>query len=180
MVESANTVIIHTRPSPIILDRLLVKCAKERQIRRVFFYADGVFECLPSSPDYVFWLRLAEAHDVSLSLCPDAVIRRELQLCVKAPFELYGLASFFLDMSPVDRLCVVFKTARPDTLLFREGLDLLLSAASQDWVVKVVFMKPIYDLLGNEEALLAEYDIQDIEVWEYGQLIHPDLLVIVF
>lgn len=163
-----------------MLDRLQADCRGGKCIKRVFFYAEGVRECLPASASYPLWLRFAECYDVSLSLCPDAVFRRGLQAYIKKPFDLCGLAQLFLEMAPLNRLWVIFESALPGSLVFKEGLDFLLSAASQDWVVKVIFMKPIYHLLGNEEALLAEYDIHDIEIWEEAQLTNADIVVMRF
>ena len=66
----------------------------------------------------------------------------------------------------INRLLVIFQEHTPGSLVFKEGLDFLLLAASLDWEVSVVLMKNIHDSFKNEEALLAEYDISTIEIWE--------------
>ncbi len=79
-----------------------------------------------------------------------------------------------------NRLLLIFEKNPPQSLVFKEGMDFLLLAASLDWEVTVVFMKDIYEQLKNELALLAEYDVMNIEVWAEKKTVGHYKIVIQF
>ena len=85
-----------------MLQKLHTYLQEGKRIQRIFFYAEAVWQCTDSSNKP--WLAFHELHDISLSVCPNAVVRRNIEALVAEPFTLCSLTQLFFEMSRVDEV----------------------------------------------------------------------------
>lgn len=160
--------------------------ADGHQIVEILFYGQGAKEALLGSEQAKCWQAFSEKYSVPLKACANSALRYGVldealakeegaALSMSNAFQVTSLAVAFDQMAKAAHVCalgqwrddasvnstlaVIFNTLKKDSLVFKDGIDFLLLAASLDWQVTVIFQqekcfdKPLQDLFALYEVL---------------------------